>query len=201
MTWKRQSNPTSGPQNNTKIIQNSNNYHLKAQLLVLLLCLYRFRFHLSILTQSIMQLFIIVVITLLLRFSESKTSPLNHLRGSPFHDDTHEHHEDEPQERALQKKCGGDIKTTLFKGNITMQSLLRPLQCTAEALVNIGIVLDLVFDEVVKENKALSPVNLNTTVCTTPTITTTKGNYFNRRLGAQSSAKYTYRAGKCTILF
>ena len=148
-----------------------------------------------------MQLFIIVVITLLLRFSESKTSPLNHLRGSPFHDDTHEHHEDEPHERALQKKCGGDIKTTLFKGNITMQSLLRPLQCTAEALVNIGIVLDLVFDEVVNENKALSPVNLNTTVCTTPTITTTKGNYFNRRLGAQSSAKYTYRAGKCTILF
>ena len=144
-----------------------------------------------------MQFFIIVVTALLLRFSESKTSPLKQLRGSLFLDDIHEHHEDEHHDRLLQKKCGGDIKTTLFKGNITMQSLLRPLQCTAAALVDIGIVLDLVFDDVVKGNKVLSSVNLNTTVCTTPTISAGTGNYQNRRLAARSNPKYTYRAGKC----
>ena len=147
-----------------------------------------------------MKLFIIVVTALLLRFSECKSSPLKQLRGSLPHDDIHEHHNDEQHDRLLQKKCGGDIKTTLFKGNITMQSLLRPLQCSAEALVDIGMVLDLVFDDVVKEDKVLSSVNLNTTVCTTPTISTGTGNYLNRLLAAQSNAKYTYRAGKCMIL-
>ena len=148
-----------------------------------------------------MKLIIIVAIALSLRLCESKTFPLNHLRGSSSLDDTQENHEDEQHDRLLQKSCGGDIKTTLFKGNITMQSLLRPLQCTAAALVDIGMVLDLVFDDVVKEDKALSSVNLNTTVCTTPTITTsTSGNYLNRLLAAQSTAKYTYRAGKCTTM-
>ena len=127
-----------------------------------------------------MQLLIIAVTALLLRLSESKTFPLNQLRGSSSPDDTNEHHKNRQHHRLLQKKCGGDTKTTLFKGNITMQSLLRPLQCTAAALVEIGMVLDIVFDDVVKENKALSSVNLNTTVCTTPTVGTTSGSYFNR---------------------
>ena len=148
-----------------------------------------------------MQLLIIAVTALLLRLSESKTFPLNQLRGSSSPDDTNEHHKNRQHHRLLQKKCGGDTKTTLFKGNITMQSLLRPLQCTAAALVEIGMVLDIVFDDVVKENKALSSVNLNTTVCTTPTVGTTSGSYFNRLLAARPNGKYTYRAGKCMIMY
>ena len=148
-----------------------------------------------------MQLLPLFVITLLTSFSESKTPPLTQLRGSSSHDDNREHHDNKQHGRLLQTKCGGGVKTTLFKGNITMQSLLRPLQCSAAALNNIGIVLDLVFDDVVKGNQALSSVTLNTTVCTTPIITApTTGSYFNRFLRAQSTAKYTYRAGMCTTM-
>ena len=162
---------------------------------------YRFPFYLSILTKFSMQLFLIVITALLTSFSESKNSQVHQLRGSSSLDDNHEHRDNTQHGRSLQTKCGGGVKTTLFKGNITMQSLLRPLQCSAASLNNIGIVLDLVFDDVVKGSQAFSSVTLNTTVCTTPIITApTTGNYFNRLLRAQSTAKYTYRAGTYTTM-
>ena len=164
-----------------------------------------------------MKHFIIVLIALLLlSLSESKTSPANHLRGPSSQDDIQEHSQEEQDgSRMLQTTaiCAGGIKTNMFKGNISMQSMFKPLNCSPTALADIGRVIDAVFDDVVKSNKALAPLTLNTTVCPTPVITTCTSNSFNffkrRRLATTSYAtKYVYRAGKskcptvlcCTLL-
>ena len=194
------SNPTSLAHKIKDFKQKTHPFCLKVELQVFS-CSCKFQFDTFFLTLSSMQLFLIVITALLTSLSESKNSPSTQLRGSSSRDDNHEHRDNTQHGRSLQTKCGGGVKTTLFKGNITMQSLLRPLQCSAAALNNIGIVLDLVFDDVVKGNQALSAVTLNTTVCTTPIITApTTGNYFNRQLATQLTAKYTYRAGKCTTM-
>ena len=142
---------------------------------------------------------------LLLSLSECKSTPVNQLRGHSSQDDSQEHHLQEGQDdnRALQTiSCGGGLQTNFFKGNISMQSMFKPLNCSATALSDIGRVIDAVFDDVVKSNRALAPLTLNTTVCPTPCIltgTSSPFNYHRRRLVLSSASKYVYRAGKCTV--